>query len=99
MTTGLSTEIILLLINLINFVLYGLDKFFAIRKMYRIPERILLTISLLAGGIGGLAGMNLFRHKTHKWYFWVANLIGIGIALFLLFKLAGVRINLQDFIR
>lgn len=56
-------------INLINFVLFYLDKKRARNRQWRIPESTLLFISLLGGTIGGLVGMNLFRHKTKKMKF------------------------------
>ena len=35
----------------------------------RIPEKTLFLFVLLGGGIGGTAGMFVFRHKTKHWYF------------------------------
>ena len=55
-----------IIINIIEFILMGLDKFFSIKKMYRIPEIVLLVIPFLGGSIGGIIGMVLFRHKTKK---------------------------------
>ena len=54
----------LLVINLIAFVLYGIDKKRAIRNEYRIRESALLWIARLGGGIGSWLGIKLFRHKT-----------------------------------
>lgn len=51
-------------INLIGFVLYGIDKRKAKKKVHRIPERILLNCSRLGGGAGAWLGMAIFRHKT-----------------------------------
>ena len=56
--------IYLILINLIGFFLYGLDKAKAKRKGGRIPERTLLWVARLGGGAGCWLGMVLFRHKT-----------------------------------
>ena len=53
-----------LLINIVTFVLYGVDKRRARRKAWRIPERVLLTATWLMGGVGAYAGMQVFRHKT-----------------------------------
>ena len=58
--------IYLTIINLLEFFLMGLDKLFAIKKMYRIPEFTLLFISFIGGSLGGIIGMYLFRHKTKK---------------------------------
>ena len=54
----------IIIINLIAFVLYGIDKKRAIRKEYRISERVLLWMARLGGGIGCWLGIKMFRHKT-----------------------------------
>lgn len=50
--------------SLIGFLVMGVDKRKAIRKAWRIPERNLILISFLGGGIGSFLGMLIFRHKT-----------------------------------
>jgi len=62
----------------INFLLFGYDKFQAKRNGWRIPERVLLGLTLFGGGIGGLAGMLLFRHKTRKTFFGSQQLWELG---------------------
>ena len=59
----------LLAINLFGFFIMWLDKRKAKKGAWRIPEKTLFTITLLGGGIGTIAGMYLFRHKTKKLYF------------------------------
>ena len=54
----------LLLINLIGFVLMGVDKRRAKRDAWRIPEKTLLLTALFGGSIGSIFGMRKFRHKT-----------------------------------
>jgi hypothetical protein len=54
----------LLIINLIAFILYGIDKKRAIRNEYRIRESVLLWMARLGGAIGSWLGIKLFRHKT-----------------------------------
>jgi uncharacterized membrane protein YsdA (DUF1294 family) len=62
----------LLLINLVTFLIFGLDKWKAKRKekkeaVRRIPEKTLFTLSALGGSVGALLGMKVFHHKTlHK---------------------------------
>ena len=51
-------------VNVLAFVLFGLDKWFAVRGMWRISERTLFTVALLGGTAGALLGMSAFRHKT-----------------------------------
>ena len=43
-----------------------LDKRKAIKGSWRIPEKTLFLITALGGGIGTIAGMYIFRHKTQK---------------------------------
>ena len=61
--------LILIALNLVAFVLYGLDKLKAKRGAWRIPEATLLLIAALGGSLGALLGMELFRHKTKHWKF------------------------------
>ena len=59
----------LALINLLTFVFYGVDKRRAKKGAWRISEKTLLLLPLLGGSIGGILGMQVFRHKTKHWYF------------------------------
>lgn len=54
----------LIFINLLSFLLMGLDKYKARHKKWRIPEKTLFLIAILGGSIGSILGMQLFRHKT-----------------------------------
>lgn len=58
-----------LIINIIAFFAMWIDKSKARKGAWRIKESTLFTLVLLGGGIGGIAGMYLFRHKTKKLYF------------------------------
>lgn len=54
----------LLTVNLIGFLLMGIDKQSAVKHKYRIPEFSLWFIAIIGGAVGLFIGMNLFRHKT-----------------------------------
>lgn len=56
-------------INLVAFLVMGIDKWKAKRGAWRIKESTLFVLVLLGGGIGGIAGIYTFRHKTQKAYF------------------------------
>lgn len=56
--------IYLVLINIIGFEEVYRDKSKSIKKQWRTPESRFFIISVLFGGIGVLAGMQTFRHKT-----------------------------------
>ena len=55
---------IIIAINVVLFLLMGIDKLLAKGHIRRIPERVLFLFALLFGAIGGCLGMWLFRHKT-----------------------------------
>lgn len=59
----------LLIINIINFALMGVDKGRARRHEWRVPEKRFFVLAILGGAIGAFAGMYGFRHKTRHWYF------------------------------
>lgn len=64
---GISNiAIYLIVINIIGFFAMGIDKWKAKNNAWRIPENTLLAITALGGGIGTIAGMYTFRHKTKK---------------------------------
>lgn len=56
----------LVIINIIAFALYGIDKFKAMKNAWRIPEATLIGIAAIGGGLGAYIGMQIFRHKTRK---------------------------------
>lgn len=55
-----------IIINVFTFFLMWLDKRKAKKGKWRISENTLLLLVLLGGGIGGIVGMYIFRHKTQK---------------------------------
>ena len=58
--------IVYLMLNVIAFSLFGLDKQRAKRGLWRIRESALLAVIWLMSGVGAWLGMRLFRHKTQK---------------------------------
>ena len=57
----------LLILNVITFILYGIDKYKAKKAKWRISEATLLAMAFIGGSIGAWMGMKLWRHKTlHK---------------------------------
>ncbi len=61
--------IYLIIINIIGFLIMYIDKRKAQKGAWRIPENTLLVITAIGGGIGTIAGMYKFRHKTKKFKF------------------------------
>ncbi len=58
--------IYVIIINIIGFLAMYIDKQKAKKGKWRIPEKTLFIITALGGGIGTIAGMYTFRHKTQK---------------------------------
>ncbi len=69
----------ILALSFITFIVYGVDKKKAKKGTYRTPEKVLLGLSFFGGALGAILGMNLFRHKTKHWYFWVVNVLSLII--------------------
>lgn len=59
----------LIIINLIGFVIMGVDKLKARKRAWRIPESTLFVVALIGGSLGTTIAMHVFRHKTRHWYF------------------------------
>ena len=67
------------IINIVAISVYGWDKLCAIRKWWRVPE-----MTLLAGSIGAIVAMRLFRHKTLHLKF------KYGLPFILILQIAGL---------
>lgn len=52
--------------NIAVFLIFGIDKLLAIKKLRRIPEAVLLSLTFVFGASGAICGMIVFRHKTAK---------------------------------
>lgn len=91
-TTIFTTKNIILLVflvlevfcSLLTLLAYRIDKTKAEKGKWRTKEKTLLLMAWVFGGIGGLAGVFLVRHKTKHWYFKVNNIIAfiVQIAVF-----------------
>ena len=57
-------------VNLVVFAMYGIDKYKATHKKWRIPEATLIGAAVF-GVLGALCGMYLFHHKTKKPKFFI----------------------------
>ena len=57
----------LIVINIVTFLVYGIDKWKAKQGSWRISEATLLILAVFGGSIGALLGMKVWHHKTqHK---------------------------------
>ncbi len=56
-----------ILINVVGFILMGVDKKRARNDKWRVQEKTLWTVAWFGGALGNWLGMSYFRHKTkHK---------------------------------
>ena len=60
---------VLAVLNLLSFFLMAYDKRLAKTGRRRVPEKTLFLAAACFGGLGGVLGMILCRHKTKHWYF------------------------------
>lgn len=65
-TFNFDLTTVIYIINIVTFVLFGIDKMKAKNKGFRIPEFVLILFTILFGGVGALLGMVVFNHKTSK---------------------------------
>lgn len=57
----------LLILNVVTFFIYGIDKYKAKKSLWRIPESTLLLLAAVGGSVGAYFGMKMWHHKTlHK---------------------------------
>ena len=69
MDTVLMFGIALAILNLVSFSLMAYDKQCAQAGKWRVPEKVLFIAAACFGGLGGVLGMVICRHKTRHWYF------------------------------
>ena len=72
----------LIVLNVVTFVVYGIDKWKAMKGRWRISEFTLLLLAVIGGSIGALLGMRVWHHKTKHLKF------KYGVPLILLAQLA-----------
>ena len=60
-----------MIVNIISFVVFGIDKYKAKKEEWRIQEKILILLAGIGGCIGSILGMIVFRHKIRKPLFYL----------------------------
>ena len=76
--------IYLVLINVITFLLFGVDKQKSRRNKWRIPETTLIGLAVIGGSIGAWSGMKAWHHKT------LHNKFRFGIPLILMMQIVTI---------
>lgn len=73
------TIIYFVIINILGFVIMGIDKNRAKKNLWRVKEKTLFLIAGIGGSVGSILGMRYFRHKTKHLKF----TIGMPFLLFI----------------
>ena len=73
--------VVYLMLSLLTFVVYSIDKSKAKRRVWRIPENTLHLLSLIGGWPGALIAQQLLRHKSSKTPFLVVFWLTLGLNL------------------
>ena len=76
--------IYLITVSFITFIFYFVDKLKAIANAWRIPEKVLVILSIIGGAFGGLLATYTLRHKTKHWYF----VLGLPVIFFIQLAIA-----------
>ncbi len=77
----------ILIINVITFIAYGIDKQKAKNKQRRISEKALITLSFIGGSLGAYLGMIIFHHKTKKTKFKILVPLSLLIWVYILINI------------
>jgi len=79
--------IYLIVINVVTFFIYGIDKWKAVRSKWRISEAMLLGLAVIGGSIGAWLGMKVWHHKTmhKKFKYGIPVILIVQIALLVLY--------------
>ncbi|MDE7420456.1 MAG: DUF1294 domain-containing protein, partial [Muribaculaceae bacterium] len=56
----------ILILSVVTFIMFWMDKRYAQNGHWRIPEKTLLFLAAAGGSAGALIAMEIFRHKTQK---------------------------------
>jgi uncharacterized membrane protein YsdA (DUF1294 family) len=78
---------LIVVINVVTFCVYALDKNRAQKSEFRISERTLLLLAALGGALGAYLGMNIFRHKTQhaKFKIFVPAMLVVQVVVLMYF--------------
>lgn len=75
----LGYPILVAVMSIAAFVMYGWDKRQAKTNGWRVPEKQLHGLAFLGGWPGAMLGQNYFRHKTQKTEFKIMTWLAAGI--------------------
>ena len=72
-------------VNVITFVVYGIDKLKAKKGKWRVPETTLLLLAIVGGSVGAWCGVKVWHHKTMhlKFKYGIPLIMAVQVGLFL----------------
>lgn len=72
------------IINIIIFLVYGIDKLKAKKGKWRVPEATLLLLAVIGGSIGAWLGIKVWHHKTmhKKFKYGIPIILALQVGLF-----------------
>ena len=73
-------------VNVLTFLVYGIDKLKAKKGKWRISEATLLLLAIIGGSVGAWLGMKVWHHKTmhKKFKYGIPLILVLQIALLIL---------------
>ena len=73
----------IVVINLVSFMMFGIDKYKARRGQWRISEATLLAVAAIGGSLGARMGMKVWHHMTlhSKFRYGVPIMLLVHVAL------------------
>ena len=77
----------LLIINLVSFMMFYIDKRKAIKDKWRIKESSLHLVSFAGGVYGSITAMFLFHHKNRKIKFCLITALALLLNIFILVRI------------
>lgn len=84
-----------IIISIISYISFRIDKRRAERNEYRISENFLLLITFFGGSIGSIIAMRRYRHKTKKMKFTIITFISLVINILFYYYLCVRFLNLK----
>lgn len=72
-------------VNVITFVVYGIDKLKAKKGKWRVPETTLLLLAIIGGSVGAWCGVRVWHHKTMhlKFKYGIPLIMAVQVGLLL----------------
>ena len=69
----LTYSVGVIIMSVLTFIVYGIDKFKAVHHNRRISERTLFILAFFLGSLGAIIATILFKHKSNKLKFKIFN--------------------------